>query len=87
MVTASSNQVKGASLWMADSEDRDFRDETFVKKELNAGQAANLDVAIDYPSSGFRAFYVDLIYSDPNGGEYIKSTRMFVADEDEVFVD
>ena len=33
-----------------------------------------------------QAFYLDLKYKDPNGGEYTESTRMYVADNDEVFV-
>lgn len=40
--------------------------------------------SVDYPKDGYKAFYIDLEYSDPNGGSYTKSTRMYVADEDEI---
>lgn len=83
-VTADPDQLEAASLWSADSEDRDFRDEKFVKKNLNVRQIAAVETIIAYPANGFRAFYIDLTYTDPNGGNYTKSTRMFVADEDEV---
>lgn len=85
-VEASADQLEGAFLWTADSEDRDFRDETFVRKDLNVDPMGSLEAQVDYPTSGFRAFYVDLIYPDPAGGQYIKCTRMFVADADEVFI-
>lgn len=40
----------------------------------------------DYPASGFRAFYIELIYPDPVEGIYSKTTRMFVADSNELFL-
>lgn len=86
LVEASPEPLQAVALWWADSDDRDFRDATFVKKDLQLQHVANLETHIDYPTSGFRAFYVDLQYEDANGGTYSKSTRMFVADEDEVFV-
>ncbi len=70
-----------AIVWSADSEDRDFRDEEWVGKSLNAKNQEKIEVEINYPEAGYKAFYVDLKYVDPNGDEYTKSTRMFVADE------
>jgi hypothetical protein len=49
----------------------------------SAGKA-KVEFTEKFPESGFRAFYLDLIYRDPNGGEYTESTRMFVADKDEL---
>lgn len=80
-VEISPKELLGANLWTANSEDRDFRDEVWNSKSLNTKNLKNIEVQVDFPESGFRAFYVDLIYSDPNGGEYSKSTRMFVTDE------
>lgn len=74
-------ELMGAALWTADSDDRDFRDETWNSKDLDAANQKNIEVFVDFPVSGYRAFYLDLIYSDPNGGEYSKSTRMFVAND------
>ncbi|MCB0628327.1 MAG: PhoPQ-activated protein PqaA family protein [Saprospiraceae bacterium] len=85
-VTATPAPLVSVAIWSADSEDRDFRDATFVKKDLDLQHVATLEAHIDYPDSGYRAFFVDLEYSDANGGVYSKSTRMFVADEDEVFI-
>lgn len=77
-----------AILWSTDSEDTDFRDEKWSGKSLalKKKKPALVTAVEPYPAKGYRAFYLDLKYKDPNGGEYTKSTRMFVADEDEVFV-
>jgi len=86
-VEASAEELQGAILWAADSEDRDFRDETFSGSDIEGIPASNIQVAVEFPGSGFRAFYMDLIYSDPNGGDYSKSTRMFVADTERIVDD
>ena len=85
-VQASSDKLIDAFLWSADSEDRDFRDEEWSSESLHAGKQSEIKATETFPASGFKAFYVDLKYEAPNGGEYTKSTRMFVADDDEVFV-
>lgn len=84
-VKGSPNKVLGAYLWMADSEDRDFRDEEWQYVDLNAKGAESIERLVSYPKSGFKAFYIDLKYNDANGGDYTKSTRMYVVDEDELF--
>jgi PhoPQ-activated pathogenicity-related protein len=77
-----------AIVWSTDSEDTDFRDEKWMGKSLDLKnkKPAVVTALQPYPEKGFRAFYVDLKYKDANGGEYTESTRMFVADEDEVFL-
>ncbi len=76
-----------ASLWSADSDDTDFRDNKWTGQEIVMKKKKPVLVTTPtYPTSGYRAFYIDLKYKDPNGGEYSETTRMFVADEDEVFV-
>jgi PhoPQ-activated pathogenicity-related protein len=86
-VEASAEELRDATLWTADSEDRDFRDETFTSTGLEGDPAGNMQFPVEFPESGYRAFYVDLVYGDPNGGEYSKSTRMFVADKEMVLED
>jgi PhoPQ-activated pathogenicity-related protein len=86
-VNATPGPLVSVALWSADSDDRDFRDATFVKKDLGLQHLSSLEAEVDYPASGYRAFFVDLEYEDTNGGIYSLSTRMFVADKDEVFVD
>ncbi|MEQ8879633.1 MAG: PhoPQ-activated protein PqaA family protein, partial [Cyclobacteriaceae bacterium] len=78
--TTSSDKLVDALIWTADSEDRDFRDEEFGSKSLNAKQLRRIDTTVSFPESGYRAFYIDLKYVDPIGEEYVVSTRMFVAD-------
>jgi len=67
-----------AVLWSADSKDQDFRDEKWYDKSLNAANKPEITVEVRYPSSGFKAFYVDLKYKAPFGDDFTQSTRMFV---------
>ena len=79
-VEADKDQLIEAVLWTADSDDRDFRNIPFVSKEIN-NLSSDLQINIDYPRSGFRAFFVELKYPHPGGGIYSKSTRIFLIDE------
>jgi PhoPQ-activated pathogenicity-related protein len=83
-VTGSSGMIQAAYLWSASSLDRDFRDEEWNSKSLELTDNSTADATIEYPLEGFRAFYVDLEYADLINGDYTISTRMFVADEDEI---
>ncbi|WP_423127052.1 PhoPQ-activated pathogenicity-related family protein [Gaoshiqia sp. Z1-71] len=73
--------LRNAVLWSSGSEDQDFRDEEWSGQSLDAAEKAEITVEIDYPSSGYKAFYVDLEYQAPFGGDYTQSTRMFVTTE------
>ncbi len=75
-----------AILWSADSKDRDFRDEKFVNKSLNAAHQGEITVQVKIPESGYRAFYVDLKYKAPFGADYTQSTRMFVANDKQLLL-
>lgn len=79
-VKASPDKLQGARLWSTVSEDRDFRDEEWTSEELESQDQKEIVVEVAVPQAGFRAFYLDLEYSDPMGGTYTKSTRMFVSD-------
>jgi len=85
-VKATPDPLVDVVLWSADSEDRDFRDEEWVSTSLGVKNQKNIKTTIAYPKAGFKAFYVDLKYTDSNGEVYSKSTQSFVADDDEVFV-
>ncbi|MGD1890828.1 MAG: PhoPQ-activated pathogenicity-related family protein [Cyclobacteriaceae bacterium] len=85
-VKATPDPLVDVVLWSADSEDRDFRDEEWVSQSLGVKNQKNIKANIAYPTSGFKAFYVDLKYTDTNGSVYSKSTQSYVADEDEVFI-
>jgi len=83
-IDASKEELTGILLWTCDSDDRDFRDNKFVSKAIDTEPSDQVSIQVNYPDSGFRAFYIDLLYPDPNGEVYSKSTRMFVADTDKV---
>jgi len=78
--------LKKATLWICDSPDRDFRDNQFISSDIESGSSPEIRIKVDHPDSGFRAFYLELVYPDPVDGVYSKSTRMFVADNDELFL-
>ena len=84
-VKTSPDILTGARVWSANSENMIFRKALWTSRELpgSAGKK-KVEFTEKFPESGFRAFYLDLIYRDPNGGEYTESTRMFVADKDEL---
>ena len=87
-VNTSPDILIDAILWSTDSEDTDFRDETWQGRSLalKGKKPVVIKTQQPFPEKGYRAFYLDLKYADPNGGEFTESTRMFVADEDEVFL-
>lgn len=83
-VKTSSDGLLNAYIWSADSSDRDFRDEEWTSKKIDSKNHDHILQQVKFPKSGFKAFYIDLEYADPNGGKYTKSTRMYVADDDEI---
>ena len=83
-VKTTSDELENAYIWSADSTDRDFRDEKWTSKLIDAKDHDHILQQIKFPKSGYKAFYIDLEYADPNGGKYTKSTRMYVADDDEI---
>lgn len=84
---ATPSSVVGAAVWSADSDDTDFRDNKWTSTEVKLKRKpTTVSAVVDYPADGYRAFYLELRYKDPNGGEYSKCTRMFFGDDDEVFV-
>ncbi len=86
-VKASPDVLVDAILWTTNSTDTDFRDDKWEGKSLALKKNSSLITSAQpFPQSGYRAFYLDLKYKDLNGGEYTKSTRVYVADNDEVFV-
>jgi PhoPQ-activated pathogenicity-related protein len=84
VVKATPDILVDAVLWSADSENMVFTKAKWSGRSLGAKNKSKIKVDQPFPASGFRAFYVDLRYIDPNGGEYTQSTRMFVADKNEV---
>lgn len=87
-VKASKDVLTGATLWSADSDDRIFHDETWTSRKVKYKKKDLpwIEVEQSFPVSGYRAFYLDLHYRAANGTKYVKSTRMFLADNDELFL-
>jgi PhoPQ-activated pathogenicity-related protein len=87
-VDATADILVDAILWSTDSEDTDFRNDKWSGKSLGlkSKKPSTVTALQPYPEKGYCAFYLDLKYKDANGGEYTESTRVFVADNDEVFV-
>lgn len=81
-----SSQLKDVFLWVCDSPDRDFRNDTFRIKKIEYEDASNIRIKVKFPDTGYRAFYTDLVYPSPVSGEYTKSTRMFVCGRRELYL-
>lgn len=82
-IKSSPDELLNVYLWSTDSKDRDFRDEKWTSKKLKFTKEG-LNYKINFPKKGYRAFYIDMEYTDPNGGKYTKSTRMYLLDDDEL---
>jgi len=83
-IDVSEDELDGVHLWTAYSDDRDFRDNEFNFKVLDIIPTDKITISVNYPDSGYCAFYIDLLYPNPFGEIYSKSTRVFVTDTDEV---
>lgn len=83
-VNASADLLVDVLLWSADSKDMDFRDEKWEGKSLCIKNKSKVAATQKFPESGFRAFYLNLKYKDPNGGEYTESTRVFMTDDKKI---
>ena len=69
-----------AIVWSAVSTDREFRDKTWTSTSLGKSGVESFTFETPVPASGFQAFYIDLKYKAPFGGEYTQSTQMFLSD-------
>ena len=85
-VDADDMLLQKALLWSAASDDRDFRDAVWSSEQIAETNAPEVQTTVSYPNDGYKAFYVDFVYAHPNGGEYAKSTRMFVADSQQLYL-
>ncbi|MDX1328681.1 MAG: PhoPQ-activated protein PqaA family protein, partial [Arenibacter sp.] len=83
-VSTAAENLHNAYLWSADSDDRDFRDEEWTPLKIEITDPKNIYHLIQFPEKGYKAFYIDLEYKDLHGDLYTKSTRMYVADTNEV---
>lgn len=85
-VKTTSDALVDAIVWSADSDDKIFQDEKWESRSLGIKNQPKVEFVEAFPKSGYKAFYLDLKYNAPNGGTYTESTRMFLTDNDEVFL-
>ena len=73
-----------AIVWSATSADREFRDKTWTSTSLGKSGVESFTYETPVPATGYHAFYIDLKYKAPFGGEFTQSTRMFLSDSNGV---
>ncbi|HEY2952012.1 MAG TPA: PhoPQ-activated protein PqaA family protein [Verrucomicrobiae bacterium] len=68
--------AKSARLWVAESTDRDFRNEHFYATDLEATAGSRKAVGeVKSPGSGYRAYLGEVVLTSPDGHEYKLSTE------------
>ena len=83
-MTVTVNQpVKAIRLWMAESTDRDFRDDKWTSRELQiqlgSSQAAT---EVETLTKGYRAYLMEAVLTSPTGQEYKLFTEARVTPDD-----
>lgn len=73
-----------AAIYSANSTNQEFRDKKWSFESLTAEKKPVVQVVVDYPTSGYKAFYVELTYKAPFGGDFTQCTRMFVTSDKKV---
>ena len=81
----SDKNLAGVNIWTSESYDRDFRDNKFIREKVHFQNQEELDITVSFPDSGYRAFYVELIYPDQYGELFSLSTRMYVIDSQNLY--
>ncbi len=79
-INADAALLTDAIVWSATSADREFRDKTWTSTSLGKPGVESFTFETPVPATGYQAFYIDLKYKAPFGGEYTQSTRMFLSD-------
>lgn len=79
-VNADAALLTDAIVWSANSADREFRDKVWTSTSLGKSGVESFVFETPVPSTGYQAFYINLKYKAPFGGEYTQSTRMFLSD-------
>jgi PhoPQ-activated pathogenicity-related protein len=85
-LNTSAGQLVGTRLWTSTSADREFRDKKWSSADLGMAGTSRVNVEVAYPGSGYKAFYVELVYKTPLGHEYTETTRMFLTSASKVLL-
>jgi PhoPQ-activated pathogenicity-related protein len=76
-IKGTANILVDAIIWSADSKNMVFTKANWTGRSLNAKHKSGIKAVQAFPVTGFRAFYVDLKYQDPNGGTYDRDGTTF----------
>ena len=79
-IKTDSHDLVDAIVWSATSTDKDFRNDKWTSRSLGVSGTSNIKLNESLAEGGYKAFYVDLKYKDPNGGNYTVSTRVYLTD-------
>ena len=83
-VNTTAEKLVDASLYSTTSPNQEFHDKKWGFVGLNAAKKPVVQVEIDYPKSGYKAFYLELKYKSPFGADFTQCTRMFVTSDKNV---
>lgn len=83
-VNTTQDKLVDASLFSTTSVNQEFRDKKWSFAGLNAANKPVVQVEVEYPRTGFKAFYVELKYKAPFGPDFTQCTRMFVTSDKQV---
>jgi PhoPQ-activated pathogenicity-related protein len=68
--------AKSIRLWTADSQDRDFRNDTWTRRDLEIKPGSNHSETVVEPAAqGYRAYLGEVVLTTPSGHEYKLSTE------------
>ncbi len=85
-INTTADKLVDASLFTTTSSNQEFRDKKWSFVGLNAAKKPVVQVEMDYPKSGFKAFYVELKYKSPFGEDFTQCTRMFVTSDKQLLL-
>lgn len=81
------HSLKEVALWQTAAPTRDLRKGVWTSTNVALSKNKDkVDINIDYPKQGYKAFFVELKYESPLGGTYSVCTSAYVADTKQVFV-
>lgn len=77
----SPKKLQGIKIWEASSKDADLRNNVWLFSSKSYSENdQQIRYSFDFPSAGYKGFFVELLYPDPTGGVYGQSSRIFVMD-------
>jgi PhoPQ-activated pathogenicity-related protein len=80
-------KLRNITLWQASASTRDLRKSEWTSANIVSSKNKDkINITIDFPKQGYKAFFVELKYESPFGGTYSISTSAYVADTNQVFV-